>query len=339
MTVPYKKRLAALSAVVVMGGVFTAHTLYKTGKEPTGDRLAQIQKSPQWKGSEFVNIVSMNETTEQMERIKALFFDNAYIRTPIEPVNVQQRRGSEFAEFPASGLRITWLGHSTSMIEIDGVRILTDPVWGKRASPVPFIGPRRFYEPPLKLSELPDIDAVIISHDHYDHLDYETVKQLLNRDITWVVPLGLGAYLESWGVKPEGIVELDWWGETSINEVKFTATPARHYSGRLSRSNQTLWAGLAINGPEHAVFFSGDTGMQSDFGEIGEKLGPFDFTMMDTGSYSGLIPIWGRNRLLLRTNYYGASTFCRYTGLVLIWLPMAGQNRLSAPSLLPANMM
>ena len=138
---------------------------------------------------------------------------------------------------------------------------------------------------------MPDFDAVIISHDHYDHLDRHTVGQLRDRDIRWIAPLGLGAHLEHWGVLASRITELDWWDSTSIGDVKITATPARHFSGRsilFTDQDATLWAGWAWNGPKHSVFYSGDTGMHPEFKDIGDRLGPFDVTLMETGAYSSL---------------------------------------------------
>jgi L-ascorbate metabolism protein UlaG (beta-lactamase superfamily) len=186
-------------------------------------------------------------------------------------------------------LRVTWLGHSTLLLEIDGHRVLIDPVWGERASPFSFMGPQRFYAPLLPLAELPPIDAVIISHDHYDHLDVPTVKALATRGVQWVVPLGVGAHLESWGVAAGQITELDWWGNTVVQGLTVTATPARHFSGRgLGDAGRTLWAGWAIAGPAHRVFYSGDTALHDQFTAIGDKLGPFDLTMIEAGAYDAL---------------------------------------------------
>jgi L-ascorbate metabolism protein UlaG (beta-lactamase superfamily) len=157
-------------------------------------------------------------------------------------------------------LRITWLGHSTQLIEIDGQRVLLDPVWSKRASPTSIAGPKRFHAPPLPLSELPDVDAVVISHDHYDHLDYQTIKVLARaqKKARFVVPLGVGAHLVGWGVEAKRIVELDWWGEARVGKLRLVATPARHFSGRsllMVDRNKTLWQDGRSSVPSIASFF------------------------------------------------------------------------------------
>jgi L-ascorbate metabolism protein UlaG (beta-lactamase superfamily) len=190
-----------------------------------------------------------------------------------------------------SGLRVTWLGHSTLLIEIDGVRVLTDPVWGQRASPLPFAGPKRFHPPPAPLAALPPLDAVIISHDHYDHLDRPTIRALARTSVPFITSLGVGAHLEKWGVPPERITELDWWEQTELNSVMVTATPAQHFSGRgIKDRNTTLWSSFHLRGPEHSFFYGADTGLTSDYSEIGRRLGPFDMVAIEIGAYH---PSWG----------------------------------------------
>lgn len=218
--------------------------------------------------------------------MRDFLFDNRAVRVPTAPLPVQTRRAAEFTRHPAGGVRITWLGHSTMLIEIDGKRFLTDPIWTERASPVGFTGPRRFFAPPLALEELPYLDAVVISHDHYDHLDADTIKLLSATVPLFLVPLGVGAHLLDWSVPAERIRELDWWQETLVGDHRLVCTPARHFSGRgvLDR-NRTLWASWAIIGPTHRAYFSGDGGMAPLFAEIGRRLGPFDVTMMEVGAY------------------------------------------------------
>ncbi|MCA0145019.1 MBL fold metallo-hydrolase [Blastococcus sp. LR1] len=193
------------------------------------------------------------------------------------------------AELPADAaeLAVTWFGHASALLEIDGQRVLLDPVWGYRVSPSPVFGPTRLHEPPMELDELPPVDAVLISHDHYDHLDLPTVQALLRtQSAPWVVPLGIGEHLRKWGVPEERIVELDWDGEHRIGELTLTCTEARHFSGRYFYRDTTLWASWTVIGPRHRVFFGGDTGYTPAFAEIGARLGPFDLTLLPIGAYN-----------------------------------------------------
>ena len=151
------------------------------------------------------------------------------------------------------------------------------------------MGPERFFAPPLPLAELPAVDVVVISHDHYDHLDVPTVKALVARGVRWVVPIGVGAHLRAWGVAERDVTELDWWEAADVRGLTVTATPARHFSGRgLGDANRTLWAGWAFAGSTHRVFYSGDTSLHDEFAEIGRRLGPFDLTMIEAGAYDAL---------------------------------------------------
>lgn len=257
------------------------------GARSTGPRLAAIQASPQWDGEGFAN--RLPQVDGAMSEVLAKEVgDAAEFQSPDAAIPVVKPSGEALALRPESGLRVTWLGHSTMLVDLDGARLLIDPVWGERASPWSSTGPARFYAPPLALEELPQIDAVIISHDHYDHLDYQTVSRMREVETQWLVPLGIGAHLEHWGIPADRITELDWWDTTEVAGLTITATPARHFSGRwLDRMSETLWAGWSMKGSEHAVFYSGDTAMHPQFEEIGERLGPFDLTLMEAGAYDG----------------------------------------------------
>ncbi|MBW8886873.1 MAG: MBL fold metallo-hydrolase [Fibrobacteres bacterium] len=194
-----------------------------------------------------------------------------------------------------SGLRATWLGHSTVVLEIDGMRVLTDPVWGDRVSPISFAGPKRFHPAPVEIGKLPRLDAVVISHDHYDHLDYPSILRLVPLDVPFVTSLGVGAHLEAWGVPAHRITELDWWESHRIGDLTITAAPSQHFSGRgVADRNRTSWSSLAMRGPRHSVFFSGDTGLTEEYGEIKNKLGPFDLVMLEVGAWH---PAWGEIHL------------------------------------------
>ncbi|KXF83464.1 MBL fold metallo-hydrolase [Enterovibrio coralii] len=181
------------------------------------------------------------------------------------------------------------LGHSSIAMKVDGQLILADPVFSDRASPVQFFGPKRFHEPPIKLAEMPNIDVVIISHDHYDHLDKATVKELADKVGTFLVPLRVGQRMVDWGIPQSKVVELNWWDAKTVNGIEFVFTPTQHFSGRgVMDGNTTLWGSWVINSANKRIFFSGDSGYFSGFKEIGDKYGPFDLTMIETGAYNAL---------------------------------------------------
>ncbi|SOC47986.1 L-ascorbate metabolism protein UlaG, beta-lactamase superfamily [Blastococcus aggregatus] len=187
----------------------------------------------------------------------------------------------------AAELAVTWFGHASALLEVDGRRVLVDPVWGYRVSPSPVFGPTRLHEPPMPIEDLPPVDAVLISHDHYDHLDLPTVRALLaTQTAPFVVPLGIGEHLRKWRVPEERIVELDWDGVHEVAGLTLTCTEARHFSGRYLHRNTTLWASWAIAGPAHRVYFGGDTGYTPAFAAIGARLGPFDLTLLPIGAYN-----------------------------------------------------
>jgi L-ascorbate metabolism protein UlaG (beta-lactamase superfamily) len=192
-------------------------------------------------------------------------------------------------ELPAdvAELAVTWFGHASALLEVDGQRVLVDPVWSHRVSPSPVFGPTRLHEVPAPLADLPPVDAVLISHDHYDHLDLPTVRELVaTQSAPFVVPLGIGVHLRGWGVPEDRIVELDWDGSTTVGGLTLTCTEARHFSGRFFTRDTTLWASWAIAGPRHRVFFGGDTGYTPAFAELGARLGPFDLTLLPIGAYN-----------------------------------------------------
>jgi L-ascorbate metabolism protein UlaG (beta-lactamase superfamily) len=188
---------------------------------------------------------------------------------------------------PANGLRITWIGHSSLLIEIDGKRILTDPVWADRASFAQWIGPKRFFQPPFPLNKLPPLDAIILSHDHYDHLDKAAIIQLAGLDTPIVCSMGVGGIIEQWGINRKRITELNWMDTASVGKsLTITATPARHFSGRgIVNRNQTLWSSFVINGGRHNIFFGADSGWFPGFKDIGDKFGSIDLTMLEVGAY------------------------------------------------------
>jgi L-ascorbate metabolism protein UlaG (beta-lactamase superfamily) len=260
-----------------------------------GRRRERMRASPLWDGAAFCNkhpvLPGLRDAAAPRPTLSD-FLCGGERRVPrralpsADPLPVWSRK-------PASGLRVTWLGHSTALIEIGGQRILTDPVWGPRASPSRLVGPKRFQPVPVPLRALMEVDLVIISHDHYDHLDYPTIRRLAKAAMPIVTSLGVGARLERWGVAAQRICELDWWESFRMKraDLTVTATPSQHFSGRgLKDRNSTLWSSMAIRAGKQAVFFSGDTGLTTEFALIGERLGPFDLAMFEVGAFH---PSWG----------------------------------------------
>lgn len=283
--------LALLVSLFLLTSVALVADAWQTfGKAPEGERAATMAASPQWTGAGFENPQPLwNDISGTLTG----FTRASPHGSPDGPVAIQENDGKVYRRAPKTGLRITWLGHSTLLLEVDGTTVLTDPIFGGRASPWTWMGPETWYAPPLALADLPALDAVLISHDHYDHLQIETIQALAEQVPRFIVPLGVGAHLEYWGVDPARITELDWWGSTEVGTLDLVSTPARHASGRqLLDQNRTLWTGFALVGPQHRVYYSGDTGLFPALEEIGERLGPFDVTMIEVGAYDRAWPDW-----------------------------------------------
>ncbi|CAL9643201.1 MBL fold metallo-hydrolase [Streptomyces griseomycini] len=265
------------------------------GADPRGERMARIRRSPHFKDGVFQNPGGTARTrpSGSTRGLAKAFLDkdSRSRRAPRGTVPVHATTLADISRPPATGLRLTWMGHSSVLAEIDGQRILFDPVWGERCSPFPFAGPRRLHPAPLPLAALGPVDAVVISHDHYDHLDLPSIRALAGTDTLFAVPLGVGAHLEHWGVSAGRLRELDWHETTRIGGLALTATPARHFCGRGLRNTQhTLWASWVVAGEEHRIYHSGDTGYFEGFKEIGAEHGPFDATMIQIGAYSDFWP-------------------------------------------------
>lgn len=242
-------------------------------------------RSPHYRDGVFHNLEPASEASmtrqDQFRIVGELFLGNED-RQPPFPVPLV----TPAVDVPAADLAVTWYGHSSAVIEIDGYRVLADPVWSRRCSPSRAVGPQRLHEPPSALDALPALDAIIISHDHYDHLDVDTVIALCRTQrATFYVPLGIGAHLRAWRVPDERIVELDWNESAQLGDLTLVCTPARHFSGRFLTRNATLWSSWALIGPTHRAFFGGDTGYTKSFPDIGAEHGPFDLTLMPIGAY------------------------------------------------------
>ncbi|MFJ5260183.1 MBL fold metallo-hydrolase [Streptomyces sp. NPDC088387] len=265
------------------------------GADPSGERMARIRRSPHFKDGVFQNPGGAARTRPSGSPLGFAknYFDkeSRSRRAPTAPIPVHATTLADIARPPATGLRLTWMGHSTVLAEIDGHRVLFDPVWGERCSPFPFAGPKRLHPAPVPLATIGTVDVIVISHDHYDHLDMPTIKALAGMDTVFAVPLGVGAHLEQWGVPADRLRELDWHESTEVGGLTLTATPARHFCGRGLRNTQhTLWASWVVAGDGHRIFHSGDTGYFEGFKDIGAEHGPFDATMIQLGAYSEFWP-------------------------------------------------
>ena len=257
------------------------------GGRAAGERLARMQADPHHHGERFAN--PQPPAAYRAADVWTLFsgqFLGDEDRAPSRPPPVVTVDAAALAAPVApQGLRAFWIGHAAVYIEIDGVRLLADPMFSTYASPFD-VGPKRLHPTPIALDALPAIDAVLITHDHYDHLDMRSVQRLAQRGAAFYVPLGIGAHLEAWGIAASQIHELTWWQEQSVRGVRVVSTPARHYSGRgLSDGDATLWTSWSIVGPAHRAFVSGDTGYSPHFREIGERYGPFDLSFTKIGAY------------------------------------------------------
>lgn len=259
------------------------------GAEPAGERLERMRRSPQFSGGEFRNPepVHRGPTGSRTAILRALLDrESRARRSPAGPIPLYPATSDDLARPPAGGLRLTWTGHASVLAEIDGHRVLFDPVWGERCSPFPFAGPKRLHPVPVPLAALGPVDVVVVSHDHYDHLDLPTIRRLAGTGTVFAVPLGVGAHLEHWGVPAGRLRELDWHETTKVGGLTLTATPAQHFCGRaLGNAQHTLWASWTVAGAQHRIYHSGDTGYFSGFREIGAEHGPFDVTMVQVGAY------------------------------------------------------
>ena len=291
-----KRSILVISIALTLVAVFAALFLAcapQFGATTGRDELAAIMDSDNFREGRFYNMqkTQLESTHGGLLKSTVDYLLGGQERTPAGELPVVSVDCGKLRE-STQELRVTWLGHSTSLIELDGLLILTDPMFGGRASPIPFLGPKRFSgRKPVTIEQLPEIDIVVISHDHYDHLDYRSILKLKDKVRKFYVPLGVEAHLEKWGVDRAKVEELDWWQESTHGPLKLIATPSRHFSGRgLSDRNRTLWCSWVIQGSERKVFFGGDSGYSEAFAQIGQRFGPFDLTMLECGAYSQYWP-------------------------------------------------
>ncbi|PPK64025.1 MBL fold metallo-hydrolase [Actinokineospora auranticolor] len=252
------------------------------GRRASGERAERMARSPQFRDGTFHNRASTRSVSPADLRSTIREYQCGGRRRPAGPIPLVDP-----APPVSAGLHITWHGHATALVEVDGARVLVDPVWGDRVSPSRLVGPKRLHRPPHDIAALPRVDAIVISHDHYDHLDLAAVRELVRtQDAPFVVPLGIGAHLERWRVPDSRIVELDWSESVEIGGARLTATAAQHFSGRGFSRDGTLWASWVIAGAEHRVFYTGDSGYFDGYAEIGAEHGPFDATLVQIGAYA-----------------------------------------------------
>ncbi|MBX2940922.1 MAG: MBL fold metallo-hydrolase [Cyclobacteriaceae bacterium] len=280
--------LGAVLLLIIVGYLFIKLSPQFGGK-PTQAQIEIFKSSNHYKDGIFVNEMT---TSMDMNFSKSMSILKDYIvgvphNTPSKHLPVQHIDSLDIVNRPDTVTRITWFGHSAFLLEIQGKNILIDPMFGDTPSPHPWLGRSRFTEGlPIAIEKLPEIDAVIFSHDHYDHLDYGSILKLKGKVKNFYTPLGVGSHLEKWGVPKENIHELNWWEEIKFEDLTFKCAPARHFSGRgLGDRFSTLWASWVIQGANHNIYFSGDSGYGPHFKTIGEKYGPFDFAMMECGQY------------------------------------------------------
>ena len=230
-----------------------------------------------------------------MFKVLPRFLMNKAETVPKHPLGPFRTDVSMYEFPPVSGLRVTWMGHSSMLVEIDGVTVLIDPVWDERASPMRWAGPKRFFSPPMLLRDLPQIDVVLISHDHYDHMGEATIRELAALDsmraARWVTSLDVGVMLRQFGVHASQISELDWTQSIKIADgaLVITAVPSRHFSGRsLFNRFHSLWSAFVLKSSKHSVYYGADSGWWEGFAEIGAEYGPFDLTMLEIGAFDAL---------------------------------------------------
>ncbi len=264
------------------------------GGDVTKERQQVYKQSEQFKEGIFINKKAVPKDlsfSESLNLAYKFFTIKVPNGRPKEDLKIIKLDSANVADYK-SKTRMIWYGHSSFLLQMDGLNILLDPMFGMVPAPHPWLGDDRFNrEMPLEVEKLPRIDAVIFSHDHYDHLDYETILKLKDKTKHYFVPLGLGVHLEAWGIPADKITEMDWWEEKQLQNITLVCTPAQHFSGRkLDNSQSTLWSSWVVQSLDENIYFSGDSGYAPHFKEIGEKYGPFDLALMECGQYDKMWP-------------------------------------------------
>jgi len=260
------------------------------GTKPTGARLEKIRQSPNFKDGAFRNIHPTEVTLPGVSFTRML---KDYLKSPksVRPAETIPMYMSDLKHLEAETPAVVWLGHSSYFIKSRDFTILVDPVLFGNASPVSLFGKPFKGTNTYKPEEFPEIDLLLLTHDHYDHLNYETITQLGTKIKQVVAPLGVGAHLEEWGLRPSIITELDWWEEYDVTPgIRVTATPARHFSGRGLKRGNTLWASYVLQLHGNKLFLGGDSGYDDQFAKIGARQGPFDLAILECGQYGANWP-------------------------------------------------
>ncbi len=285
--------LVMLLGLLFILGILFVNLSPQFGGRVTKDQQAVYEKSKNYKDGIFINRdnVTMDMSlSDMLKAMKGMLSANKGSK-PSKNIEVQKIDSIDIANYSDS-TRFIWFGHSAFLVQMNNKNILIDPMFGDVPAPHPYLGVKRFSkELPIAIEKLPQIDAVLISHDHYDHLDYGSIQKLKDKVSAFYVPLGVGVHLEAWGVDASRITELDWWQEVVVDDLTFKATPAQHFSGRgPSDRAKTLWCSWILQSATENIFFSGDSGYSDHFKEIGVKYGPFDFAMLECGQYNKLWP-------------------------------------------------
>ncbi|MCK0189188.1 MBL fold metallo-hydrolase [Arenibacter sp. F20364] len=279
--------------LVILIGVLFLYLSPEFGGKLTTEQKAVYAKSPNYSNGKFMNKsrVKLDMGMRDMGKSLAGYFRQSPSTKPSKNIPVEKLDSLEIVQYQDS-TRLIWFGHSAFLLQMNNKTVLIDPMFGKVPAPHPVLGSNRFSkELPIDVEKLPRIDAVIISHDHYDHLDYGSIQKLKDKVNMFYTPLGVGVHLQKWGIDKERIVELDWWEEIVHDDLIFRCTPAQHFSGRgLTDRANTLWSSWVIQSERDNIFFSGDSGYGSHFKEIGDKYGPFDFAMIECGQYNEMWP-------------------------------------------------
>lgn len=282
--------IAIISSIVIVGILFMNLSPQFGGKVTTAQK-STFAKSDHFQDGKFINLGNVKADMSSGDMLKAIggMFKTIPNARPEPSIVTEKIDSTSIADYHGA-TRFIWFGHSTFLIQINNKNILIDPMFGEVPAPHPWLGGKRFStELPIAIEKLPKIDAVLLSHDHYDHLDYGSIKKIKDKVEHFYTPLGLGNHLKRWGVSNEKITELDWWQEITFHDLIFISAPAQHFSGRgFSDRDATLWCSWVIQSPTENIFFSGDSGYAPHFKEIGEKFGHFDFAMLECGQYNEL---------------------------------------------------